>query len=211
MVGAGALIECLADPRVTSVLAIGRHPCGVSHPRLREIIRPDPSKLADLRADLAGHDACFFCLGVSSVGMDEASYTRITHDLTLAVATTLAELNPAMTFCYISGQGTDGTERGRLMWARVKGRTENALLKLPFKAYMLRPGYIQPLKGVRSKTAWYQAFYNVMGPLYPVVRRVFPGNVTTTVNTGRAMIALALRGYPGAILENRDINRLAEA
>jgi uncharacterized protein YbjT (DUF2867 family) len=209
MVGAGVLIECLEDPRVSSVLAIGRHPSGVSHPKLRELIRADFFDYSDARADLAGYDACFFCLGVSVAGMSEPAYYRLTYELTVAAAEAFAAANPGSTFCYVSGEGTDSTERGRSMWARVKGKTENRLLRLPLKAFMFRPGYIQPLKGVRSKTRWYQAFYDVFGRLYPVLRRVASRHVTTTENVGRAMIEVAAAGYSRRVLENPDINLLA--
>jgi uncharacterized protein YbjT (DUF2867 family) len=151
MVGAGALIECLEDPRVRSILVIGRHSVGVSHPKLRELIRSDFFEYSDAQADLSGYDACFFCLGVSSVGLSEAAYTHLTYDLTLAAARAIVAVNPRLTFCYVSGAGTDSSEQGRAMWTRVKGRTENALLALPFKAaFMFRPAFIQPVKGVRS-------------------------------------------------------------
>ena len=211
MVGSGVLIECLEHPGVQSVLVIGRTSCGVAHPKLREVIRAELFDYADAAADLQGVDACFFCLGVSAVGMTEPAYRRLTYDLTVAAADALVAQNPALTFCYVSGEGTDSTERGRVMWARVKGATENHLLALPCKAYMFRPGYIQPLKGVRSRTTWYQAVYNVVGPLYPLLRRLAPTHVTTTVNVGRAMIRVATVGYPKHILENPDINALAAA
>ena len=166
MVGAGALIECLADPRVRSVLAVTRSPIDRTHPKLREVIHHDFFVYDTLREDFATCDACVFCLGVSSVGMSEVTYTRLTYDLTLAAAHAMADVNTRLTFCYVSGVGTDSTERGRTMWARVKGRTENALLALPFKAaYMFRPGYIQPVGGVRLKTAWVQAALTVVAPL----------------------------------------------
>jgi len=209
MVGAGVLIECLADPRVRSVLVVGRKPCGVTDPKIRELIRTDFFDYNDAKADLTGHDACFFCLGVSVAGMTEAAYHRVTYELTLSAAEALGTLNPGLTFCYVSGEGTDSTERGRFMWARVKGKTENHLLRMPFKAYMFRPGFIQPLKGVRSKTKWYQAVYRVLGPLYPVLKRVLPRHLTTTENVGRAMIHVAASGYQKHVLENPDINALA--
>jgi uncharacterized protein YbjT (DUF2867 family) len=211
MVGAGVLRECLEDPRVRSVLVVGRRPCGITHPKLRELIRSDFFDYSDAKADLKGHDACFFCLGVSSAGMREAAYHRLTYELTLSAARTLADLNPGLAFCYVSGEGTDSTERGRFMWARVKGKTENHLLRMPFKAYMFRPGFIQPLKGVRSKTRLYQAFYKILGPLYPMLKRLLPNHVTTTENVGRAMIRAAALGYSKRVLENPDINVLAGA
>lgn len=209
MVGAGALLECLADPRVESVLSISRSPTGRTHPKLREVIHPNFFAYDDLQADFASSDACFFCLGVSSVGMSQAAYTRLTCDLTLAAAGAMVAVNPRLTFCYVSGLGTDSSEQGRTMWARVKGRTENALLALPFKAaYMFRPGYIQPVKGVRSKTGWYQAFYTVAAPLSPIIQRLLPQVSTTTANLGRALIQAAAVGYPKRILAPRDINAL---
>lgn len=161
MVGQAALRACLADFGVKRVLAVGRTPTGRSHPKLREVVRIDLFDYGGAEADLTGYDACFFCLGVMSSGMDEASYTRLTYDLTMAAATVLLRLNPAMTFVYVSGAGTDSSETGRVMWARVKGRTENALRRLPFKAvYLFRPGIIQPLNGIQSKTPAYRTFYN---------------------------------------------------
>jgi uncharacterized protein YbjT (DUF2867 family) len=210
MVGAGVLLECLADDRVTAVTAIGRSASGRIHPKLTDLPHQDFLHLESLQPQLAGYDSCFFCLGVSSLGMDEAAYTRITYDYTLAAARAFLAANPAGTFCYISGAGTDSTERGRSMWARVKGRTENDLLALDFRrAYMLRPGFIQPVKGVRSKTGWYQVFYTVLKPLSPMIRALFPGLATTTSTVGRAMIRLGLEGYSRPIVTNRDINRLA--
>jgi uncharacterized protein YbjT (DUF2867 family) len=210
MVGAGALLECLADPRVTSILALVRAPTGRRDPRLREIIHGDFFDYQSLRGEFATCDACFFCLGVSAAGLSEGAYTRLTYDLTLAAARALAEANPQATFCYVSGVGTDSTGRGRTMWARVKGRTENALLALPFKAaFMFRPGFIQPMKGVRSRTGWYQAFYTLTTPVYPVLRRLLPRVSTTSVNLGRALIAVAADGYPRRILYSPDIEALA--
>jgi len=210
MVGAGALLECLDDARVDSVLAVVRRPTGLTHARLTEAVHSDFFDYGGLRARFAECDACFFCLGVSSAGMDEAAYHRLTYDLTLAAARALVEANPRMTLCYVSGQGTDSTEHGRSMWARVKGKTENALLALPFKAaYMLRPGFIQPLRGVRSRTTLYQAFYSALGFLLPVLRRLAPDQITTTVNVGRALIRLAGEGYGSRIVLAADINRLA--
>ncbi|MGD0991337.1 MAG: NAD(P)H-binding protein [Gemmatimonadales bacterium] len=210
MVGAGALLECLDDARVDSVLAVVRRPTGLAHPKLIETVHADFFDYDGLRARFAEYDACFFCLGVSSAGMDEAAYHRLTYDLTLAAARVLVAANPRMTFCYVSGQGTDSTESGRSMWARVKGKAENALLALPFKAaYMLRPGFIQPLRGVRSRTKLYQAFYSALGFLLPVLRRLAPDQITTTVNVGRALIRLAAEGDGKRILLAADINRLA--
>src|SRR5258708_27661836 len=175
MVGQGVLRECLLDPDVESILTIGRNATIQQHERLHEIVHNDLSDRSAIEGRLSGYDACFFCLGVSAVGMTEEAYRRVTYDLTISVARTLARLNAAMTFVYVSGAGTDSTERGRMMWARVKGQTENALMRMPFKAaYMFRPGYIQPLHGIRTKTKLYAAFYAVMGPLYPVWKLFFP-------------------------------------
>jgi uncharacterized protein YbjT (DUF2867 family) len=210
MVGQGVLRECLLDAGVQSVLAIGRSKTGQSHQKLREIVRKDLADLTDIDHELLDYDACFFCLGVSSAGMAEADYREVTYGLTMAVARTLARLSPGMTFIYVSGAGTDSTGSGRLMWARVKGKTENELLQLPFKAaYMFRPALIQPLHGVTSKTAPYRIFYTAMGPLIPLLMAVAPRYVTTTERMGRAMIEAARHGAPKAMLEGQDINELA--
>ena len=207
MVGQGVLRECLLDPEVTSVLSVGRSAWGQTDPKLRDIIRPDLFDYSAVEKDLSGLDACFFCLGVSSVGMDEERYRHLTYDLTMAAATTLAKLNPGMVFVYVTGRGTDSTGQGRLMWARVKGKTENDLLKLPFKAaYMFRPAGIQPLHGVRSKTPWVQAIYLVTAPLLSLLNRTSPQYMTTTEQVGRAMIKVARDGYPKPLLESEDIN-----
>jgi uncharacterized protein YbjT (DUF2867 family) len=209
MVGQGALRECLLDPDVNQVLTIGRTPTGQHHPKLRELVHSDLFDYSTIEADLTGYDACFFCLGVTSAGMSEAQYTRLTHDLTLAAATTLAKLNPSMTFIYVSGSGTDGTERGSSMWARVKGKTENDLLKLPFKAaYMFRIGFVQPLHGIVSKTKLYRAFYSVLKPALPIMKSVFPKQIGTTEEVGRAMLRVARHGFPRSVLESKDINTL---
>src|SRR5262245_52138436 len=190
MVGKGVLLECLDDPRVDEILLVSRHALDVHHPKIREVLHEDFFDFSTIESRFAGLDACFFCLGVSSVGMSEDEYRRLTYDLTLAAATAIANVTAGcLTFCYVSGEGTDSTERGRTAWARIKGQTENALMRLPFEAaYMFRPGYIQPLRGIRSKTRWYQAGYDVLGWLYPLLRRALPRYVTTTVNLGRAMI-----------------------
>jgi uncharacterized protein YbjT (DUF2867 family) len=209
MVGQGVLRECLVDGDVTRVLSVGRRPLGEQHPKLRELILPDLTDYTAVEDQLTGFDACFFCLGVSSVGMKEEDYRRITYDLTLAAAQTLARLNPQMTFVYVSGAGTDSTERGRVMWARVKGATENALMRLPFKAaYMFRPGFIEPMHRVRSKTALYQAVYVIARPIFGLLRRWMPDRVTTTVQVGRAMLVVAKRGGPAPLVEVSDINAL---
>jgi uncharacterized protein YbjT (DUF2867 family) len=209
MVGQGVLRECLLDPGVQSVLSIGRGTTGQQHAKLREIVHKDFLDFSALEAELSGLDACFFCLGVSSAGMTEEDYHRVTYDFTLAAARTLARLNPGMMFIYVSGSGTDSTERGRIMWARVKGKTENALLRLPFKAaYMFRPGVIQPLHGIKSKTKLYRALYAVTGPLFPVLKALFPKYVTTTEQVGRAMLKVAKQGASKPVLETPEINSL---
>ena len=210
MVGRGVLLECLEHPEVTEVLGLGRSPLGLAHPKLREVVRPDLHDLTAVEQELAGYDACFFCLGVSSAGMKEADYARVTHDLTVAVARTLLRLNPGLVFAYVSGAGTDSTGQGSSMWARVKGKTENDLLGMGFRAaFMFRPGYIHPMKGVTSRTALYAALIPLVKPLYPVLRALFPSQVTTTANVGLAMIHAVQRGYPRQLLDPKDINALA--
>jgi uncharacterized protein YbjT (DUF2867 family) len=210
MVGQGVLRECLLDPEVESVLAIGRSAIEQQHEKLHEIVLKTLTDLSSVENRLSGYDACFFCLGVSSAGMSEDDYRRVTYDLSLSVAATLARLNPAMTFIYVSGAGTDSSEHGRMMWARIKGKTENALLAMPFKAaYMFRPGYIQPMHGVRTKTKWYGTAYAIMAPLYPLLRRLFPGYVTTTEQLGRAMISVAKTSATKRVLESNDINAIS--
>jgi uncharacterized protein YbjT (DUF2867 family) len=207
MVGQGVLRECLLDAAVESVLAVGRSPTGQRHPKLREILHDNFLDYAAIESELTGYDACFFCLGVSSVGMNEERYRHLTYDITLAAAATLAKLNPQLVLVYVTGQGTDSTEQGRLMWARIKGKTENDLLKLPFKAaYMFRPAAIQPLHGIRSKTAWVQAIYVAAAPLLSLLNRMAPKYLTTTEQVGRAMIKVARDGYPKRVLESQDIN-----
>jgi uncharacterized protein YbjT (DUF2867 family) len=209
MIGQGVLHECLLDPQVTEVLSVGRSPSGRTHPKLRDILHQDFFDFSAIEGEFSGLDACFFCLGVTSTGLTEEAYHRLTYDLTLAVARTLSRLNPGMTFSYVSGAGTDSTERGRVMWARVKGQTENALLRLPFKAvYLFRPGVIQPLHGITSSTRLYRILYRVLGPILPLLKAVAPDSLTTTEQLGKAMIHAALQGAPKAVLETRDINRL---
>ena len=209
MVGQGVLQECLGSQEVESILSIGRRATAQTHSKLREIVHRDFTDFSAIEGELSGFDACFFCLGVSSLGMKEADYRRVTYDFALAAAQTLARLNPAMTFIYVSGAGTDSTGRGATMWARVKGQTENAIFELPFKAaYAFRPAYIQPMGGIVPKTAWLRAAYAAAGPLYPVWKALFPKYVTTTVQVGRAMIHVAREGAPKRVLENRDINAI---
>jgi uncharacterized protein YbjT (DUF2867 family) len=209
MVGQGILRECLLDPDVEQILSIVRAPSGRHHAKLHELIHTNFFDYSAIEPQLTGFDACFFSLGVSSAGMDKAKYTHLTYDLTLAAATTLAKLNPRMTFIYVSGAGTDSTERGRSMWARVKGKTENDLLKLPFRAaYMFRPGFIQPLHGIRSKTRLYQTIYTILNPILPLLKSTLPQFVTTTEQIGRAMLQVAKHGFPRPILESKDIASL---
>jgi len=212
MVGQGVLRACLLDPGVTQVLVIGRRPTGQQHAKLRDVVLDDLFTLPSLGDQLNGYDACFFCLGVSAVGLKEEAYRRVTYDLTLTVAEALVARNPGMTFIYVSGQSTDSTAQGSVMWARVKGATENAVSALPFKAtFMFRPGYIQPMHGIKSSTSWYRLLYSAVGPLYPLLRRLFPRNVTNTDAVGQAMIEVARRGAPKHILENREINELSSS
>ncbi len=209
MVGQAALRECLLDPRVRRVLTVGRRATDQRHDKLRELVLSDVADLSSVESEVTGFDACFFCLGVSSVRMSEERYTGLTYDLTLAVARTLARLNSSMTFLYVSGAGTDSSESGRTMWARVKGRTENALKQLPFKAaYMFRPGIIVPLHGITSRTTWTRLLYAVTTPLHPAMTALLPNHVTTTEQLGQAMIFVAANGYPSPILEIRDINAI---
>ena len=212
VVGQGALRELLADDEVTAVLAIGRSASGQRHAKLKELVQQDVSDLGMLEDELKSYDACLFCAGVSAIGMSESDYKRITYDLTVRVAQTLERKNPNMTFVYVSGGGTDATERGHVMWARIKGATENALLAMPFqRAYMLRPGFIRPLHGIVSKTRGSRVGSALLGPVFPLFKRFFPGQVTTTEELGRAMLQLLKRGFRERVLENRDIVALAGA
>jgi uncharacterized protein YbjT (DUF2867 family) len=209
MVGQGVLRECLLDPDVVLVKTVGRAATGVRNPKLREVVHSDLTSFGSIEAELSGFDACFFCLGVSVSGMTEADYERVTYGITLAAAEVLSRVNPQMTFIYVSGAGTDSSEQGRMMWARVKGRTENALLRLPFKAaYMFRPGVIEPRYGVKSKTGWYRVFYAVAKPVLPVLRWMFPAYVLATDEIGRAMLAVAKRGAMKRVLESGDIRAI---
>ena len=205
MVGRGVLLECLHDPGVELVVSVGRTSNGIVDAKLREIIHRDFADYSAMEEILSGFDACFYCLGISSAGKPEADYTRITFTYTMAVAEPLSRFNPEMKFIYVSGVGTDRTEKGRTMWARVKGRTENALLRLPFRAYMFRPGFIEPMDGIQSRTPLYQKIYSVARPLFPLLRRSLPNHVLTTRQIGRAMLRVARQGYPRHILEPRDI------
>ena len=209
MVGQGVLRECLLAPDVLRVTSVGRSRVDLADPKLRQILHADMAAPESLMAELRDHDACFFCLGVSSVGMDEATYRRLTHDLTMAVATMLARSTPAMSFAYVSGAGTDSSEGGRSMWARVKGKTENDLLALPFsRVFLFRPGVIQPMHAVRSKTRLYRLAYAVVGPALSLTKRLFPNHVVTSEEVGRAMLESARRLGSSAVLEVADIVRL---
>ena len=211
MVGKGVLLECLAHSSVTSVLVVNRQPINIKHPKLVEIIHNNFFDLSPIEESFKGYNACFFCLGISSFRMREKDYEHITYDLTLHVAQTLLKLNAEMTFCYVSGQGTDSTEKGRTMWARVKGKTENDLLAMPFNAaYMFRPGYIHPMHGIKSRTPLYNIAYAIMKPLYPLLKTFFSNGITTNQAMGRAMIAVILKGYDKRVLVSRDINLLAQ-
>lgn len=209
MVGQGALLECLDDPEVERVLAVVRRPTGKTHEKLDELVVKDFSDYSTVEDRLRGFDACLFCLGVSAAGMAEAEYRRVTYDYTLAAARTLARLNPALTFCYVSGQGTDSTEKGWQMWARVKGKVENDLLALPLGgAYMFRPGYIQPVRGVASTVGLYRAAYATIGWAYPLLSKALPRSLMTSSDLGRALLVAAKRGAPKRVLEASDINAL---
>ncbi len=205
MVGEGVLHECLQHPLVESVLTISRKTVGISHPKLKEIIHADFFNTETIAGQLAGYDACYFCLGVSSVGMKEAEYTRMTYDLTMGFAKTLSAVNPAMVFCYVSGRSTDSTEQGKSMWARVKGKTENDLMKLPFRAvYAFRPGYMHPTPGLQNTLS----LYKYLGWLYPLFKVLMPNSTSTLKDLGMAMINITLFGYPKKIIEVEDIKKL---
>ncbi|NUT34708.1 MAG: NAD(P)H-binding protein [Hamadaea sp.] len=209
MIGQGVVRACLRDPQVAQVVTVGRRATGATDPKVREAVVPDLFDLTAVADDLGDADACFFCLGVTSAGMSEADYRRVTYDLTMAAARPLAERNKEMTFVYVSGAGTDSTEQGRTMWARVKGKTENDLFALPFHGYAFRPGYIQPTHGEQSRTRWYRLMYVVAKPLYPLLRRLAPNAVTSTENMGLAMLAVAKHGWPDRILGPAEINAAA--
>ncbi|MGJ5818922.1 NAD-dependent epimerase/dehydratase family protein [Paludibaculum fermentans] len=206
MVGQGVLRTALRDPGVDFVQTIGRTPAGIQHPRLRDVVHLDLLDYAALDPELVRFDACFYCLGISSAGMAEADYRKVTYDFAVAAADVLVRLNPRMTFVFVSGAGTDSSERGRIMWARVKGATENALLRQPFYAsYMFRPGFIQPVHGARSKTALYRLIYTALWPLMPLLRWALPAYVLTTEEIGLAMLRVARAGFTKRVLETRDI------
>lgn len=205
MVGQGVLRECLLDPDVERVLTIGRSATGQRTEKLQEMVLKDLSDYSSIEAKLSGYDACFFCLGISSTGLSEGEYTRITHDIAVAAGQVLARINPEMTFVFVSGAGADSTERGRTMWARVKGKTENALLGLPFKGvYVVRPAFIQPMHGIQSRTKLYRVLYGLIRPLFPLVRVIAPGSVTTTEELAQVMIRIAKRGASKKVLESAN-------
>jgi uncharacterized protein YbjT (DUF2867 family) len=210
MIGQGVLRECLLDPGVESVVAIGRSPSGQTHPKLRDLVQRDLFDYSAVELQFAELDACFFCLGVTSAGVSEVDYTRVTFDLTLAAARSLAKVRPEMTFIYVSGVGADSTERGRVMWARVRGRTENAVLALPLRACVFRLGVVQPLHGIQSRTSWYRLLYSITRPLMSALKATLPGYVTTTEAVGRAMLEVARHGAPAKVLDNREINLAAK-
>lgn len=206
MVGEGVLHECLNNPDVEAVLIINRKPLGVVHPKLTEIIHADFYDLSAIETSLAGYNACFFCLGITSVGMNEEKYTKVTYTLTLHVAETLSKLNTGMTFCYISGAGTDSSEKGNSMWARVKGKTENGVMKLPFKqAYAFRPGFIKPIKGL-NKT---HSFYKYINWLFPLGRAIYPAGFCTLPELAAAMMRVVNHPYDKKVVEGKDIIALA--
>ena len=210
MIGQGVLRECLLDPEIQSILSIVRSPTAQQNPKLRELIHKDFSDFSPIEDQLSNLDACFFCLGISSAGLSEAEYRRITYDVTLAAAEALLRRNPNLTFIYVSGVGTDSSERGRSMWARVKGQTENALLRMPFRAaYMFRPGVIVPLHGIKSRTRVYQLFYTLAGPILPWIERRWPQSITTTEKLAQAMLKAAKQGAPKSILDPPDIAALS--
>ena len=207
MVGEGVLHECLQHADVEAVLVINRKPCGVSHPKLKEVIHGNFHDLSAVESQLKGYNACYFCLGVSSIGLKEPEYHKLTYDLTMHFAQTVARLNPGMTFCYVSGAGTDSTEQGKSMWARVKGKTENHLLRLPFKqAYMFRPGFMQPTSGLKNVLKYYKYFTW----LYPILQPLMPAYMCTLKEVGIAMINTVNTGYSKKELEVKDIVALSK-
>lgn len=206
MVGEGILLECLQNPAVNEILAVSRRPYQLGHPKLKQLIVPDMFNLNDIKHNLISYDACFFCAGISSLGLKEPEYTRITYDLTINFAQTLVQINPEMTFIYVSGSHTDTTEKGRVMWARVKGRTENDLVKLPFKqVYNFRPGLMRATEGQKNLPRIYKYF----SWLYPVIKTLAPNGASALADVGRAMINSVIKGYSKTILEIKDINKLA--
>lgn len=210
MVGQGVLRECLLDPEVESVLAVGRGPSGKQSPKLADLVLSDLYDFTPVAEKLTGYDACFFCLGVTSVGATEADYRRVTRDIPAAAGRVLAERNPGLTFVLVTGRGTDATGTSKTLWARVKGEAENAILALPFKGkYVFRPGVIQPLHGITSRTPSYRVLYALFSWVVPILRWLAPESMTTTERMGRAMLSVARRGYSKPVLETADINAAA--
>jgi uncharacterized protein YbjT (DUF2867 family) len=211
MIGQGVLRESLLDPDVQRVVTLGRSATGQQHQKLEEIVHRDLHDYSAIEPQLSGFDACFFCLGIASAGLSEEEYHRVTYGIAVAAAETLLRLNPGMTFIFVSGTGADSTERGRTMWARVKGKAENAILRMPFKgAYVFRPAFIQPLHGIRSRTTLYRVFYTLLAPVLPLLRRALPRYATTTEIIGRAMLNIARNGADVRILETPEINRYGQ-
>jgi hypothetical protein len=211
MVGKGVLLVCLEDPRISEILLINRSSLNMNHPKLKELLLPDFGKIDQYQSKLTNYDACFFCMGISSVGISEEDYNAITYDLTTNFANIFIAANPNSTFIYVSGTGTDSSEKGKIMWARVKGKTENAILAMPFKAaYMFRPGFIQPMRDISSKFKLYRAFYAISTPLYPLLKSIFPKAITNTDQMGWAMINLAANGSDKKWFYNKDINEAAD-
>ncbi|MEO1714348.1 MAG: NAD-dependent epimerase/dehydratase family protein [Bacteroidota bacterium] len=209
MVGQGVLLECLDHPKIESVITVNRRPLHVDHPKHQELIVSDFLNLSSIESKLTGISACYFCAGVSSIGMDEAAYTQITYNLTMHFARTILERNPKSVFIYVSGQGTDSTEKASMFWRRVKGKTENDIIKLGFaKGYAFRPGYIQPYRGIKSKTGWVNGVYTLFKPIYVILKNV-PSAATNTINIGKAMINATIHQPDLTVFENKDINELA--
>ncbi|RPI45698.1 MAG: epimerase [Bacteroidetes bacterium] len=211
MVGGGVLRVCLNDPNVDSVLSVGGVTFKMKHQKLHELVVPDLFDLNHVQSEMAGFDACFYSIGVSSVGMSEETYRQLTFDLTIRIAGMVGELNPNVVFFYVSGVGSDASGKSRWMWARVRGETENRLIGMTFPAYIFRPGYIQPWKGVVSKTKSTRIMYKVLGPIFPVLKLLFPNQVTTVERIGLAMIRVVKTGHPKHLLKVREINALAGA
>ena len=211
MIGKGVLLECLDDSLIEQVHVVNRNSVGITHPKLKEVLHSDFTNLDPIKEDLTGYDAVYFCLGISASGLKEEEYHLITYDYAISFAKTVLEQNDNTTFIYVSGQGTDSSEKGRMMWARVKGATENALLKMPFaQAYMFRPGVIQPMRGIQSRTKLYNTMYKIIKPIWPVFRAIMRKNLTNTDNIGKAMINAVTKGYSKQHLNNADINELSQ-
>ena len=209
MVGKGVLLECLDSPLISSVVVINRHSIGLKHEKLKEIIHQDFNDLSPILSALDNLDACYFCMGVSAFGISKEAYRNITYSMTIHMAKTLKTLNSDLCFCYVSGAGTSTAENSRQHWSNIKGKTENELMALFKKCYLFRPGYIQPQRGIKSATPLYNAIYTVFGPLFPLIKKGFPNQVTTTKSVGKAMINACSSGYKKQHLTNADINYLA--